>query len=73
MLNYDFLIAALFYLSLSSTNKGAPKYGSLRRRKPTEGRPVVSRGTGDAIAPLEFGNSINPIPTRALEKFKLIY
>ena len=37
MLNYDFLIAALFYLSLSSTNKGAPKYGSLRRRKPTEG------------------------------------
>ena len=33
MLNYDFLIAALFYLSLSSTNKGAPEYGSLRRRR----------------------------------------
>ena len=43
MLNYDFLIAALFYLSLSSTNKGAPKYGSLRRRKPTvEGAAAAS-------------------------------
>ena len=43
MLNYDFLIAALFYLSLSSTNKGAPEYGSLRRRKSTvEGAAAAS-------------------------------
>ena len=27
-------------------------------------RPVVSRGAGDALAPPEFGSSVNPIPTR---------
>ena len=54
MLNYNFLIAALFYLSLSSTNKGGSGVWNLRRRKPS-----YRRSCSKLLNPAHLGTYTN--------------